>query len=124
MRVDVGRQCETITIGALDQVKHHRSVTLGNHIGHFIQMLCPACGDGIGEFGKTWNLVIAFEVDILDLDITKALVRIGQQDIDPGILAVFMLGLFWKKATNKGAIIGALISIPTAMLLKVGSKKF
>ncbi|HJM16432.1 MAG TPA: sodium/sugar symporter, partial [Flavobacteriales bacterium] len=35
--------------------------------------------------------------------------------VSPGILAVFMLGLFWKKATNKGAIIGALISIPTAM---------
>ncbi len=42
--------------------------------------------------------------------------------VSPGILAVFMLGLFWKKATNKGAIIGALISIPTAMFLKVGSK--
>ena len=42
--------------------------------------------------------------------------------VSPGILAVFMLGLFWKKATNKGAIVGALISIPTAMFLKVGSK--
>ena len=42
--------------------------------------------------------------------------------VSPGILAVFMLGLFWRKATNKGAIIGALISIPTAMFLKVGSK--
>jgi len=42
--------------------------------------------------------------------------------VSPGILAVFMLGLFWKKATNKGAIIGALISIPTAMFLKIGSK--
>jgi len=42
--------------------------------------------------------------------------------VSPGILAIFVLGLFWKKATNKGAIIGALISIPTAMFLKVGSK--
>ena len=42
--------------------------------------------------------------------------------VSPGILAVFMLGLFWKKATNKGAIFGALISIPTAMFLKIGSK--
>ena len=42
--------------------------------------------------------------------------------VSPGILAVFMLGLFWKKTTNKGAIIGALISIPTAMFLKIGSK--
>jgi SSS family solute:Na+ symporter len=39
--------------------------------------------------------------------------------VSPGILAVFMLGLFWKKATNKGAIIGALVSIPIAMYFKV-----
>ena len=31
--------------------------------------------------------------------------------VSPGILAVFMLGLFWKKTTNKGAIWGALLSI-------------
>ena len=30
--------------------------------------------------------------------------------VSPGILAVFILGLFWKKTTNKAAIIGALIS--------------
>ncbi len=39
--------------------------------------------------------------------------------VSPGILAVFMLGLFWKKTTNKGAIVGALISIPIAMYFKV-----
>ena len=38
--------------------------------------------------------------------------------VSPGILAVFMLGLFWKKTTNKGAIWGALASIPVAVLLK------
>ncbi len=39
--------------------------------------------------------------------------------VSPGILAVFMLGLFWKKTTNKGAIIGALVSIPIAMYFKI-----
>ena len=39
--------------------------------------------------------------------------------VSPGILAVFMLGLFWKKTTNRGAIIGALVSIPIAMYFKV-----
>ena len=34
--------------------------------------------------------------------------------VSPGILAVFMMGLFWKKTTNKGAITGVLISIPVA----------
>ena len=42
--------------------------------------------------------------------------------MSPGILAVFILGLFWKKTTNRAAIWGALSSIPIAMILKVGSK--
>lgn len=42
--------------------------------------------------------------------------------VSPGILAIFLLGLFWKKATNKGAIVGAIMSIPIAMYLKVASK--
>ena len=42
--------------------------------------------------------------------------------VSPGILAVFVLGLFWKKTTNRAAIWGALSSIPIAMFLKVGSK--
>jgi SSS family solute:Na+ symporter len=42
--------------------------------------------------------------------------------VSPGILAVFLLGLFWKKTTNKAAIWGALSSIPIAMFLKVGAK--
>ena len=42
--------------------------------------------------------------------------------VSPGILAVFMLGLFWKKTTNKAAIIGTLSSIPIAMYFKVAPK--
>lgn len=42
--------------------------------------------------------------------------------VSPGILAVFMLGLFWKKTTNKAAIWGALLSIPIALFFKVGPK--
>jgi SSS family solute:Na+ symporter len=38
--------------------------------------------------------------------------------VSPGILAVFILGLFWKKTTNAGAIWGALLSIPIALVLK------
>jgi SSS family solute:Na+ symporter len=44
--------------------------------------------------------------------------------VSPGILAVFILGLFWKKATNKGAIIGVLSSIPIAMFFKIGPKQW
>jgi SSS family solute:Na+ symporter len=39
--------------------------------------------------------------------------------VSPGILAVFMLGLFWKKTTNNAAIWGAILSIPIAIYFKV-----
>lgn len=42
--------------------------------------------------------------------------------VSPGILAIFLLGLFWKKTSNKGAIIGALSSIPIALYFKVAPK--
>ncbi|MFT5860988.1 MAG: SSS family solute:Na+ symporter [Flavobacteriaceae bacterium] len=44
--------------------------------------------------------------------------------VSPGILAVFILGLFWKGTTNKGAIIGVLVSIPVAMYFKIGPKNW
>ena len=40
--------------------------------------------------------------------------------VSPGILAVFLMGLFYKKASNNGAIWGVLLSIPIAMYFKVG----
>ncbi len=39
--------------------------------------------------------------------------------VSPGILGVFLMGLFWKKTTNKAAIIGAVSSIAFALLLKI-----
>ena len=38
--------------------------------------------------------------------------------VSPGILAVFLMGLFWKKATNKAAIVGILSSFFIAFALK------
>lgn len=38
--------------------------------------------------------------------------------VSPGILAVFLMGLFYKKATSKAAIIGVIASIPVALMLK------
>lgn len=40
--------------------------------------------------------------------------------VSPGILAVFIMGLFWRRATNKGAIWGVVLSIPIALYFKVG----
>ncbi|MCK4560383.1 MAG: sodium/sugar symporter [Calditrichia bacterium] len=39
--------------------------------------------------------------------------------VSPGILAVFLMGLFWKKSTSRAAIIGVITSILVAMLLKL-----
>ena len=38
--------------------------------------------------------------------------------VSPGILAVFLMGLFWKKTNVKAAIFGVLSSIPIALSLK------
>ncbi|MFI3289830.1 MAG: sodium/sugar symporter [Rikenellaceae bacterium] len=38
--------------------------------------------------------------------------------VSPGILGVFLVGLFWKKANNKGAIWGVVASIPIALFFK------
>ena len=39
--------------------------------------------------------------------------------VSPGILAVFLMGLFYKKATNNAAIWGVISSVPVAMYFKV-----
>jgi len=39
--------------------------------------------------------------------------------VSPGILAVFIAGLFYKRATNNAAIWGVVLSIPIAMYFKV-----
>jgi SSS family solute:Na+ symporter len=44
--------------------------------------------------------------------------------VSPGILAVFILGLFWKKNTNNAAIWGVILSIPIALYFKVGPNEW
>ena len=44
--------------------------------------------------------------------------------VSPGILAVFLTGLFYKRATNNAAIWGVLLSIPMAMYFKVGPNEW
>ena len=38
--------------------------------------------------------------------------------ISPGVLAIFMLGLFWKRTTASAALAGALLTIPISTVLK------
>jgi SSS family solute:Na+ symporter len=38
--------------------------------------------------------------------------------ISPGILCIFLLGMFWKRATASGALVSALLSIPLSTFFK------
>ncbi|MBR5920351.1 MAG: sodium/sugar symporter [Bacteroidales bacterium] len=82
--------------------------------------------------GKDVSLVLVGQISaalflIIAILIAPALGSIGQMFqyiqeytglVSPGILALFLLGLFWKKTTNKGAVTGVLLSIPIALALK------
>jgi len=38
--------------------------------------------------------------------------------ISPGVLAIFLMGFFWKKTTSAAALVGTLLTIPISALLK------
>jgi SSS family solute:Na+ symporter len=40
--------------------------------------------------------------------------------VSPGVLAIFIMGLFWKKSTPNAALLSAILSIPISWLMKVG----
>tara|TARA_B100001029_G_scaffold179042_1_gene187197 strand:- start:10 stop:1671 length:1662 start_codon:yes stop_codon:yes gene_type:complete len=78
----------------------------------------------VGRLSATIALIIGATMAPLLGGIDQAFQFIQEYTgiVSPGILAVFLLGLFWKKTTNNGAIWGALSSIPIAMFLKIGNK--
>ena len=45
-------KCQSLGVVAMDKVEHHRASALGNHVGHFGQVLGAAGGDTVREFGK------------------------------------------------------------------------
>ncbi|MBN3581822.1 sodium/sugar symporter [Algoriphagus aestuarii] len=40
--------------------------------------------------------------------------------ISPGVFAIFFFGVFWKKTTSNAALVGAALSIPLSVVLKIG----
>ncbi|MDH5610382.1 MAG: sodium/sugar symporter [Cyclobacteriaceae bacterium] len=74
----------------------------------------------VGRIAAASSLIIACFTAPLLGNIPQAFQHIQEYTglVSPGILAVFIMGLFWKKATNKGAIIGVISSIIVAFLLK------
>jgi SSS family solute:Na+ symporter len=89
------------------------------------QYINPSASDkatvNVGRISAAIALIIACIMAPLLGGIDQAFQFIQEYTgiVSPGILAVFMLGLFWKKTTNKAAIVGALVSIPIALYFKV-----
>ncbi|MDR0544339.1 MAG: sodium/sugar symporter [Odoribacteraceae bacterium] len=76
---------------------------------------------GVGRITSIVALVIACCVAPLMRNFDQMFLYIQEYTglVSPGILAIFLVGLFWKKATNRGAITGILVSIPVALALKL-----
>ncbi len=76
---------------------------------------------GVGRVAVIVSLVIALLVAPALSSIPQMFQYIQEYTglVSPGILGVFVMGLFWKKANSKGAIFGVLASIPFALLLKL-----
>ncbi|MEX9869924.1 sodium/sugar symporter [Providencia huaxiensis] len=75
----------------------------------------------IGRFSAIISLIIASFIAPLLKNLGQAFQYIQEYTglVSPGILAVFLLGIYWKKATSKGAIWGVVLSIPFALFLKL-----
>ena len=75
----------------------------------------------VGRITAAVALIIAVSIAPLLRNLGQAFQFIQEYTgvVSPGILAVFLTGLFWKKATNNAAIWGVILSIPIAMYFKV-----
>lgn len=76
----------------------------------------------VGRLSATLALIIAVVLAPMLGNIDQMFQYIQEYTglVSPGILAVFIMGLFYKKATNKGAIWGILLSALIAFYFKIG----
>ncbi|MCB0601441.1 MAG: sodium/sugar symporter [Saprospiraceae bacterium] len=74
-----------------------------------------------GRISAAIALVIAVIIAPLLGNLSQAFQFIQEYTgvVSPGILAVFLTGLFWRSATNNAAIWGVILSIPIALYFKV-----
>lgn len=76
----------------------------------------------VGRISATISLIIAVILAPMLGNIDQMFQYIQEYTglVSPGILAVFIMGLFYKKATNKGAIWGIFLSAFIAFYFKIG----
>ncbi|MGF1907027.1 sodium/sugar symporter [Aliivibrio salmonicida] len=88
------------------------------------EFIGPKAGDhklvNVGRISAVVALIIACLIAPLLSNLGQAFQYIQEYTglVSPGILAVFLLGLFWKKTNSKGAVVGVIVSIPFALFLK------
>ncbi|QIP11842.1 sodium/solute symporter [Spirosoma aureum] len=71
-----------------------------------------------------WAVIVAFIIAIALAPMLRSLDQVYQyiqeytNFITPGVFAIFLLGFFWKRATNRAALTVAILTIPLSTLLK------
>ena len=71
-----------------------------------------------------WGIVVSFAIAISLAPLLRSLDQVYQyiqeytNFITPGIFAIFLLGFFWKRATNRAALTVAILTLPLSTLLK------
>lgn len=71
-----------------------------------------------------WAVVVSFAIAIGLAPLLRSLDQVYQyiqeytNFVTPGIFAIFLLGFFWKRATNRAALTVALLTLPLSLLLK------
>lgn len=71
-----------------------------------------------------WSVLVSFAVAVAIAPMLRSLDQVYQyiqeytNFITPGVFAIFLLGFFWKRATNRAALTVAILTIPLSILLK------
>lgn len=71
-----------------------------------------------------WAVVVSFVVAILIAPMLRSFDQVYQyiqeytNFLTPGVFSIFILGFFWKRATNRAAMTVAILTIPLSILLK------
>jgi SSS family solute:Na+ symporter len=98
--------------------------TMDIYKSHFNKNATDTQMVSVGRITAVVALIIAIIIAPQLRNLEQAFIFIQEYTgvVSPGILAVFLMGLFYKKATNNAAIWGAILSIPIAMYFKVAPK--
>ncbi|GAB4037841.1 sodium/sugar symporter [Spirosoma gilvum] len=71
-----------------------------------------------------WAVIVSFAIAIAIAPMLRSLDQVYQyiqeytNFVTPGIFAIFLLGFFWKRATNRAALTVAILTLPFSTLLK------